>query len=245
MSQAPNARWLLIGNSRWHWAERSPDGQLSGWDEAPPARGEEGHPPLTWAAVGPPPDPAWAPADRQVDVGDVPLTGCPPWLGIDRALAGWGAWRESAEAVLVADAGTVLSLTLVDASGHFRGGRLLAGLALQLEAMGNRTALLPRLPATDTGEWEAEEGDGTWPRATADAMRVGVETALVAAVVEAARASGSRRLVLTGGDGGRLWQRVRKPLEERGHTVLHRPLLCLESLSRLRPGLSFRPDPDP
>ena len=52
-------------------------------------------------------------------------------------------------------------------------------------------------------------------------------------------------LVLTGGDGGRLWQRVRKPLEERGHTVLHRPLLCLESLSRLRPGLSFRPDPDP
>ncbi len=248
MSQAPAARWLLIGNSRWHWAERCPEGQLSRRDEAPPLRGQEGFPPLAWAAVGLPPDPAWAPADRQVGVRDVPLSGCPTWLGVDRALAGWGAWREGEEAVLVADAGTVLSLTLVDAAGCFRGGRLLAGLALQLEAMANRTALLPRLLApgeTGAGEWGVEEKETAWPTATAAAMRVGVETALAAAVVEAARASGCRRLVVTGGDGGMLWRRVRAPLEGLGHTVSHRPLLCLDSLTRLRPAPALRPDPNP
>lgn len=251
MSPGPTARWLLIGNSRWHWAERAPNDQLARWDTAPPLQGEEGPPPLAWAAVGPAPDPAWAPANRQVRVRDVPLKGCPPWLGVDRALAGWGAWREEKETVLVADAGTVLSLTLVDGSGRFRGGRLLAGLALQLEAMANRTALLPRVqaprgPAAEAEARGAEEEDPAWPQATAAAMRVGVETALAAAVVEAARASGSRRLVLTGGDGAMLRQRVTGPLEGLGHTVCHRPLLCLESLSRLRPGsAALRPEPNP
>jgi len=235
---------LLIGNSRWHWAERSPEGPLRGWDGAPALRGEEGPPPLAWAAVGPLPDAAWAPMDRRVSVRDVPLAGCPPWLGVDRALAGWGAWREWEESVLVADAGTVLSLTLVGRDGRFRGGRLLAGLGLQLEAMANRTALLPRLQAAPRqasapGGWnvgEEGEGDPAWPRATAAAMRVGVETALAAAVVEAARASGSRRLVLTGGDGPLLRQRVTAPLVGLGFAIGHRPLLCLESLAHLRPG---------
>ena len=243
MSQAPPPpRWLLIGNSRWHWAERAADGQLRGWDGAPGLRGEEDPPPLAWAAVGRLPDPAWAPADRQVSVRDVPLSGCPPWLGVDRALAGWGAWRERQEAVLVADAGTVLSLTLVDADGRFRGGRLVAGLALQLEAMANRTALLPHLQAR---EWPAPDpGEGDWPLETAAAMGVGVETALAAAVVQAAQASGSRRLVLTGGDGWMLRRRVTDPLEELGFAVSHRPLLCLESLAALRPeGQRLKPDP--
>ncbi|MEB3317522.1 MAG: type III pantothenate kinase [Cyanobacteriota bacterium] len=244
MSQAPPPRWLLIGNSRWHWAERSPEGSLRGWDGAPALRGEEGRPPLAWAAVGPLPDPAWAPVDRRVSVGDVPLAGCPPWLGVDRALAGWGAWREWEEAVLVADAGTVLSLTLVTAAGRFRGGRLLAGLGLQLEAMGNRTALLPRLQAAphsratpgEGGGEEERESDPAWPLATEAAMRVGVETALAGAVVAAARASDSRRLVITGGDGPLLRRRVAAPLAGLGFTVCHSPLLCLESLARLRPG---------
>lgn len=243
MNQAPPPRWLLIGNSRWHWAERSPAGQLRGWDGAPALSGAEGPPPLAWAAVGRLPDPAWASADRELRLGDVPLADCPPWLGVDRALAGWGAWREAREAVLVADAGTVLSLTLVEASGRFRGGRLLAGLGLQLAAMANRTALLPRLqsrarPAADAGDWGAaagEEQDPKWPRSTAAAMGVGVETGLAAAVVEAARASGSRRLVLTGGDGPLLQRLVTRPLERLGLAVSHRPLLCLESLARLRP----------
>lgn len=228
MSEAPPGRWLLIGNSRWHWAERTPEGSLRGWDGAPGAA--ECPPPLAWAAVGPLPDPVWAPPERQVRLGDVPLSGCPPWLGVDRALAGWGAWRDCQESVLVADAGTVLSLTLVEADGRFRGGRLLAGLSLQLQAMAHGTALLPRV------ERAARKGGGeepAWPVETASAMRVGVEAALAAAVREAAQTSGCRRLVLTGGDGALLWRRVAAPLEDLGFTVSLQPLLCLDSLSRL------------
>ncbi|MFM9073711.1 MAG: type III pantothenate kinase, partial [Cyanobium sp.] len=120
MLDAP--RWLLIGNSRWHWAERTAGGSLRGWDGAPDFMdGEVSSPPLAWAAVGPVPSSPRLPMDRRVSLADVPLAGCPPWLGVDRALAGWEAWRTLKLGVLVVDAGTVLSLTLVDGGGTFRG----------------------------------------------------------------------------------------------------------------------------
>jgi len=244
IAAAAAPRWLLIGNSRWHWAERTEAGHLRGWDGSPPASGDQGPAPLAWAAVGPLPDPRWMPAERRVSVGEVPLAGCPGWLGVDRALAGWGAWRELGETVLVADAGTVLSLTLVDARGRFRGGRLLAGLGLQLEAMAHGTALLPRLPVvsrpasdgagSDAGDPGGED-DPAWPFGTAAAMRAGVERGLAAAVAEAALASTSKQLVLTGGDGALLRRRLTPALAGHGITVSLRPLLCLESLSSLRP----------
>ena len=65
---------------------------------------------------------------------------------------------------------------------------------------------------------------------------LGVETALAAAVVEAARASASGRLVLTGGDGALLRQPVTLALERLGIVVDHKPLLGLQSLALLRPG---------
>jgi type III pantothenate kinase len=126
------ARWLLIGNSRWHLAGLQ-DGELITWDAAPVAApGPVVH---AWAAVGPVPAGADLPQERRLRLADVPLGEAPSWLGIDRALGGWQAWRERGGPVLVADAGTVLSLTRVDAQGRFAGGRLMAGLALQLRAM--------------------------------------------------------------------------------------------------------------
>jgi len=238
LTPARGARWLLIGNSRWHWAERQADGQLHGWDGDPVRRGGDGVAPLAWAAVGALPDPEVCPPERRVGLADVPLRGCPPWLGVDRALAGWEAWRELEEAVLVVDAGTVMSLTRVDGRGAFRGGRLIAGLRLQLEAMAHRTALIGPLLADPP---VAQEGrapnpdDPDWPAATGEAMRVGVEAALAAAVIDAARGADTRVVVFTGGDGRLLRQRTAARLEEQGIAAAHRPLLCLRSLARLRP----------
>jgi type III pantothenate kinase len=252
LSDPTPARWVLIGNSRWHWAEQMPSGELRGWDQQPPPAGEEWPPPLAWAAVGPAPDPEACPPERQLHLGDVPLSDCPPWLGVDRALAGWGAWRERGEAVLVADAGTVLSLTRVDGDGAFRGGRLLAGRHLQLRAIATHTTLIPEILRTSPGPDPIGDGerDPEWPRATAAAMRSGVEAALAAAVMEATLAAGGPHLMLTGGDSSWLLDRLEPSLKQHGLAASLRPLLCLESLSSLRPApvrpsmVGFRPDPN-
>jgi type III pantothenate kinase len=95
---------------------------------------------------------------------------------------GWQAWRiaGAASAVLVADAGTVLSLTRVDRRGRFVGGRLLAGAALQLRALSAGTANLP-LP-----HGQLILDPDPWPQATMAAMGVGVLRGLAAALNAAA-----------------------------------------------------------
>ncbi len=232
-------RWLLIGNSRWHWALAGGGGGSSGSSEAdlqfahlsPPASAVE--PPLAWAAVGAVPSEAALSAASRLQLEDVPLAGSPPWLGIDRALAGWWAARLSGGPVLVADAGTVLSLTRVDGRGRFAGGRLMAGAALQLAAMGSGTAGLPAL------EGELAAGAEAWPLATAAAMRRGVVEGLAAAVREAGRQARAQeprcRIVLTGGDGPTLLPLLRRWPELGEDALVHHPELCLEALVALRP----------
>ena len=129
-------RWLLIGNSRWHWAAPAPDQSLQLWHTSAADGSEQlQQAPAAWAAVGSVPKELerWQP--QRLLTSDVPLAQLPPALGVDRALAAWGAWQQQRQPVLVADAGTALSLTLVDAAGCFQGGRLMAGGRLQLQAL--------------------------------------------------------------------------------------------------------------
>ena len=239
MVLAPGAAWagpalgavVLLGNSRWHWAE------LGGWDGDAGAGATDLPGPLAaavlrcfhtaaapqplpiplagwlaWAAVGDLPLGLDPPAGRRLSLEQVPLGAMPPWLGIDRALVGWGAWSRQARLspatpVLVADAGTALSLTLVDGDGRFCGGRLAAGVALQLRALAGGTALLPQLDQP----WWQEPAPGPWPLETRAAMVRGCLEAVAAAISQAwleARGSGGPggacQLWLTGGDGDQL-----------------------------------------
>ncbi|MBD2550588.1 type III pantothenate kinase [Microcystis elabens FACHB-917] len=229
-------RWLLIGNSRWHWAQAdggrgAARGGLRFVHRPPPESAV--NPPLAWAAVGPVPPEAGLDAASRLVLDDVPLPGSPPWLGIDRALAGWWAARRLGGPVLVADAGTVLSLTRVDGRGRFAGGRLMAGAALQLRAMGAATVSLPCL------EGDLPVGGKDWPLATAAAMRRGVLEGLAAAVREAGRQARTQepgcRIVLTGGDGARLLPLLQRWPEQGEDALVHHPELCLEALVALRP----------
>lgn len=237
-SEAP--RWLLIGNSRWHWAWPDPEapGALAvlhtGPDQPRPDLGDL----IAWAAVGPVPPDCLA-FDRRLGIEAVPLADVPPWLGIDRALAGWLAWRLTGQSVLVADAGTVLSLTWVDGGGTFRGGRLLAGAALQLRAMAAGTARLPALELPETSAPAAWEGkEAPWPRDTDTAMRAGVLRGLAAAIgaahTELCRQEGDCRLVITGGDARALLAVPGWP-ERSGKPPEHHPDLALRALAALRP----------
>ena len=279
---ASEARWLLIGNSRWHWAvpPLAADSPLRVWHDLPwhgdrseregggtaapaPATGaadEDAIPPgvasvvlLGWAAVGPVPADLVLPPEARLQLSEVPLQAAPPWLGIDRALAGWWGWRLVAGPVLVADAGTVLSFTRVDREGRFAGGRLLAGAALQLRAMAGGTAHLPALeapvvpldavPAAAVGSAVVPTAavPAPWPHDTALAMRSGVLRGLAAAIglaaQEALQEEPDCRLLLTGGDGAAL-----ASLLEPALAVEQRPHLCLEALAALRPA---RDQPSP
>ncbi len=185
-----------------------------------------------WAAVGPVPTAPWLDPRRRLGLEQVPLAQLPPWLGVDRALVGWRAWQLSQAPVLVADAGTALSLTRVDGSGAFAGGRIQAGRLLQLRALASHTAQLPALqhPAPLAEGAVGEEGLPPWPRQTAAAMEAGVCQGMVAAVAQAwrelRRLQPDCRLWITGGDGAWLAAALDQPCQ---------PNLALEALVALSP----------
>jgi type III pantothenate kinase len=224
--------WLLIGNSRWHWA-RGAVGELCCWSAAPGLEraGAEGSAGAlrAWAAVGPVPDSAGLDRRRRLGLEAIPLAQTPPWLGVDRALVGWRAWRLSGGPVLVADAGTALSLTRVDGAGAFAGGRIQAGRALQLRALASHTDQLPGpLGLEVSAMLSAGEGVEPWPRQTVSAMESGVRAGMVAAVAQAwsqLRSSEPNcQLWITGGDGPWLAAALEQPCH---------PNLALEALAEL------------
>jgi type III pantothenate kinase len=224
----PEPLWLLIGNSRWHWARGAP-GQLHGWSAAPDPAWLAGRSSTlrAWAAVGPLAGLAGLDPRRRLALEQVPLDQAPPWLGVDRALVGWRAWQLSQGPVLVADAGTALSLTRVDGAGAFAGGRIQAGRGLQLRALAGQIHQLP-LPSSPAPP--PVDGITAWPQQTADAMEVGVRQGLVAAVAGAWRevrgGEPDCRLWITGGDGPWLAAALDQPCY---------PCLALEALAELSP----------
>ncbi|MEC9030211.1 MAG: type III pantothenate kinase [Cyanobacteriota bacterium] len=227
---------LLIGNSRWHWAEYQADEWQFCHSVPNPLKLQTLEAPLVaWAAVGPIPAGVALDPNRRLGLGDVPLTRMPVWLGIDRALAAWGALRRahtsglSSSGLLVADAGTVLSLTRVTAAGDFAGGQLVPGLRLQLRAMAQGTQ---GLIDPGIGSVSAEP----FPFATAEAMRRGSLQALLGTLLEAQREA-ALPLWLCGGDASVL----QEALSQRGLDVVHHPNLVLEGMVDVHDRISRAP----
>ena len=222
------SRCLLIGNSRWHWAEQRGASQWIYQHEAASPEGLDAPSDLVaWAAVGPIPSHSCLQSSRRLNLSQIPLLGIPPWLGIDRALAGWGAWHahHNREGVLVVDAGTVLSLTRISANGSFSGGLLAAGYGLQLRAMAEATA---GLNATSPLVLEQEEVE-LFPFETQAAMRSGAQQSLVG-LIRQAHAQSPWPIWLCGGDAPQLLPKLQKQL---GVEVLHSPNLVMEAMVEL------------
>lgn len=125
----------------------------------------------------------------------------PSTLGLDRIALGCGAaMLYGGETVAVVDAGTAVTLDVVDGTPAFRGGRITAGIRLRFEALHARTSALPLL-----------DSDGPLPTigdSTATSIRSGVVLGLADEITETFRkykeTYGCKRLVLTGGDAGLL-----------------------------------------
>ena len=227
-------RALLIGNSRWHWAQRCKEGVRV--DHGDPDPGRIGADPPIWAAVGPVPDQLRAHQDRRIRLGDVPLPKAPPWLGVDRALGAWMAWRcsqdrqlDCSRGLLLVDAGTVLSLSRVGPDGCFAGGQLLPGFRLQLKAMAEGTVGLPSLleqPSLDVPQ-------EMFPTQTVAAMQRGVLQGMLATIA-VAQQHAQGLLWICGGDAPLLqthWTGATELLQLQGD-------LQLEALLDLAAGIS-------
>ncbi|MDF2388925.1 pantothenate kinase, partial [Nostoc ellipsosporum NOK] len=80
---------------------------------------------------------------RIVTLDQVPLKCVYPTLGIDRALALWGAGKSWGFPMLVIDAGTALTFTGADDNQCLVGGAILPGLGLQFASLGQKTGQLP------------------------------------------------------------------------------------------------------
>lgn len=119
--------------------------------------------------------------------------------GADRWLAVLGARQQCHDDVVVACAGTALTVEALTADGDYLGGLILPGYRLMLQALAQNTAQLDR----QAGQWRG------FPQGTEDALASGAMDALCGAIQRmqqrlAAQVGREPQLLLTGGDAALL-----------------------------------------
>lgn len=155
----------------------------------------------------------------------------PDTLGVDRVLAGFGAFALTGETCLVIDAGSAITVDLVRDKGKFYGGLIAPGYRALTEGMKKVT---PSLPSAKTFFSDPpRESDPVFPaKSSQESVNTGTEWAfesLIAGLIGRARTKlaldGEQqpRLVITGGDTDRIL-----PLFP---DALHNPMLIFEGMS--------------
>ena len=226
---------LAIGNSRLHWGWFHQGSLAATWHTphlsptvaeglmasgfAPdlwPSRTEglpslTSHPPLYIASPVPRQLQLWQQYQyaKVITTQEVPLAGIYPTLGVDRALALFGAGNRWGWPVLVVDAGTALTFTGADASGRLVGGAIVPGLGLQLRSLREKTAALPLLELPEPQEAVAYPLPDRWARNTPGAIHSGVIYTILAGLREFIQTwwlqFPQSRVIFTGGDSQAIW----------------------------------------
>jgi len=144
----------------------------------------------------------------------------PSQLGADRFASLVAAWQRSSvtdvfpPACVVVNAGTAVTIDALDEKGVFRGGLILPGMRLMLQALSENTASLKSAP----GEFR------TFPDNTADAMHSGAMQAICGAVEQVRRQVDSNpaqvRVYLAGGTANEIAPHLDPPVEVVDNLVL-------------------------
>ena len=131
--------FLLVGNSRLHWAKYSKN-QSKFFH----TKKEQKFPEnidldqLIWASVGKLPN-FLLKKENEIKTRDIQLSNLPDYFGVDRALACLAALNiienPLKKDLLIADFGTILSLTKLNSNGSILGGQLIPGFLTQLKSM--------------------------------------------------------------------------------------------------------------
>jgi type III pantothenate kinase len=121
----------------------------------------------------------------------------PEKVGIDRLCAAGAAYGRLAQACVVVDLGTAVTIDCVDDEGIFRGGVILPGTRMQAAALHRATAQLP--------EVTLREPDWVFGRNTEEAIIGGIVYGLRGAIRERVEAYATELgqwplVVFTGGD---------------------------------------------
>lgn len=121
----------------------------------------------------------------------------PAEMGNDRWLAAIAAFQHCRQAVAIVDAGTAITIDLVDSGGHHRGGWILPGLETMSRCLMEKTAI----PARSTVSELLTEGTSTM-----ECIGNGAMLACIGAIERAAAIPEWQdcRWLLTGGDAERL-----------------------------------------
>jgi type III pantothenate kinase len=132
------------------------------------------------------------------------LVARPDHVGVDRLLDAVAAnsRRTAGTPAVVIDAGSAVTVDLIDSNGAFVGGAILPGMRLMAKALHDYTALLPLLPPSD----KPPAVPGT---TTPAAMELGLFWAVAGGIAALLREYRSLcrseiEVFLTGGDGPRL-----------------------------------------
>jgi len=135
--------FLLIGNSRLHWAKYSQNQSIffhTKKEEKVPKNIDLEQ--LIWASVGKLPN-FLLKKDNEIKTKDIQLSNLPDYFGVDRALASLAALKIIANPLkkdlLIADFGTILSITKLNSNGSIIGGQLIPGFLTQLKSMEQNT----------------------------------------------------------------------------------------------------------
>ena len=127
----------------------------------------------------------------------------PETLGADRIAAACGAWSlHRGEACLVIDAGTCITVDLVDGGGTYHGGAIMPGLQMNLQALHTFTA---KLPLIDIAGVEKAPVLGRSTEESIVAGTLGATMLALAGYVALYREKSPKlHVLLTGGDAARL-----------------------------------------
>ena len=83
--------------------------------------------------------------DSEIETGLKNLYDDPSAVGADRIVNAVAVSRYHGFPAIIADSGTATTVCAVDASGAYRGGAILPGLYVSMDALASRTAKLPRV----------------------------------------------------------------------------------------------------
>lgn len=140
---------------------------------------------------------------RELDLPIKLQTERPEQTGADRAVNMAAAYEQMGKACVVVDAGTAITVDVCNDAGHFLGGAIAPGVAMQLSALHEKTASLPQVtldtPAAPFGQ------------STEQAIRHGVYhgiRGLVKELVEnyATELGNWPDIIATGGDAPKLFE---------------------------------------